>query len=122
MKTNIKSTYLQLTPAIEAYVADKLNYLHKFLTGDQDAVRADVELAKITEHHKQGEVYRAEIHLHAAGQDLYSSETADNLFTAIDLVKDEMLKQLRTSNKKRLTLLRRGGRLIKKIIRRWYHK
>ena len=121
MKTNIKVTAFSLTPALEDYVKEKLAHLNKLLPADHNSIRADIELAKITEHHKQGEVYRAEIHLHVGGQDLYTSETAGTIFAAIDLVKDEMIHQLRTTNKKRLTLFKRGGRLLKQMLKGWYH-
>jgi ribosomal subunit interface protein len=77
MKINIKGVNLELTQAINTYIEDRINGLEKFISGDdlkqwdeknQAAVEADVEIARTTNHHRQGDVYRAEVNIKVPGR------------------------------------------------------
>ena len=120
MKINLKATNLTLTPPINNYLAEKLATLEKLLPAGDESVRADVELARVTKRHRQGEVFKAEINLHLAGFNCYAAETAEEPYAAIDLVRDEIARQIKTRTEKRHSLLRRGGRRIKNMLRRLY--
>ncbi|MFW5853117.1 MAG: ribosome hibernation-promoting factor, HPF/YfiA family [Patescibacteria group bacterium] len=116
MNINIKTTNIELTEAIEEYLQTKLDYLKKFISKDQSGVQADVEIGKTTEHHRSGEVYRAEINLEIPGMNLFRAEaTAEDLYAAIDKVKDEMAKQIKSKKSKHKDLLKKGGRRLKNM-------
>lgn len=117
MKINIKATGLELTPAIAAYVENKLSGVERFLNQNDESRSANVEIAKTTQHHKHGEVFRAEIRLHTAGHDYYAEARADDLYAAIDKLKDEISAEVKSRRDKQNTLLRRGGRKIKHMLR-----
>lgn len=120
MNINIKATGIALTPAIESYLREKLAHLEKFLDPADPTLRCEVEVGRTTQHHRHGDVFKAEINLHLAGRNLYAANSADDLYAAIDLVKDEIASEIKTFTKKRSTLLRRGGRLVKDILRGLY--
>lgn len=95
MQINIKSTLIPLTPAIESYVHKKIGALEKFLKQFKPAsVEARVEVGKTTEHHHKGDVFRAEVNLHIPKQLLRAEYEAGDLYAAIDLVHDELKRQI----------------------------
>jgi ribosomal subunit interface protein len=116
MKINIKGTGIELTPAIQAYVEKKLSVVGKYLEVNESLV-AQVEVGKNSQHHKTGEVFRAEAHLIGGGVDLYVVSEQADLYAAIDLLKDELSHKLNHLKGKRMTLTRRGGQMIKNMMR-----
>ena len=115
MRINIKATNITTTPAISEYIDKKVNMLEKFLA-NQD-VLVNVEVGKTTRHHKSGDVFRAEIQIIADGKDYYAVSETDDLYAAIDKVKDEIVHELTSKRKKALHLLRRGGAKIKNLLK-----
>lgn len=119
MKTNIKATTIELTPALSDYVEKKLALLNKLTKYYEDSY-ANVEIGKITRHHKAGEVFFAEINLHMDGKMFREVVDETELYSAIDQAKDKMEEDLSTYLKKKNRLLRRSGRAVKNFIRGFY--
>ena len=120
MKINFKGTNLNLTPEILDYCREKLSHLEKLLAEDESA-STEVELGKTTRHHKHGEIFRAEVNLHTAGRRFRSEAVAEDLYAAIDEAKDELSTEVKRYRKKQGTLLRRGGRRVKDLLRGVYN-
>ena len=118
MKTNVKITNLEMTPAIQAYLDDKLSHLDKLVVGREDEVLASVELGKETEHHKQGDIFKAEVNIRFDGRNFYTVAREADLYAAIDVVRDQAAEELKAYRNKKNTLLRRGGRFIKNMFKR----
>lgn len=122
MNINIKATGIELTPAISDYVHKKLEMVEKYID-DSGAVVAQVEVAKVTEHHQHGDIYRAEIHLTGGGTDVYTAEETEDIFSSLDKVKDEIIQQLTRTKGKEQTLVRKGGQMIKNALKfGWFRK
>ncbi len=117
MRKDIKTTNLTLTNAIRDYVDQKINHLDRLISSGDESVHAQVELDMTTHHHHKGKLFRAEINLRVAGKEFRAVETAENLYAAIDLVKDELARELKGYKNKRLDMFRRGGRLLKSILK-----
>lgn len=117
MKTNIKATNIDLTPAIADYVEKKIQMLEKHLDPSLTGVLASVEVGKSSKHHKSGSVFRAEIHLAGGGLDLYADSEQEDLYGAIDTVKDEIARILEESKDKKETLSRKGARAVKNMMK-----
>jgi len=117
MNINIKATGIELTGALHDYVIDKVGSLERFLAFDKDAIIATVEIGKTTNHHKLGDFFRAEINLSFPGQSLRAETTESDLYAAIDIAKDNLAEEIKSVNKKKNTLVKRGGRLLKSILR-----
>ncbi len=79
----IKATGIELTDAIKEAVEKDLASLDALTSRWGDAVTADVEVGKTTNHHHKGEIFRAEINLHVSGKTLRAEETAEDLYAAI---------------------------------------
>lgn len=91
--TNIVATNMELTDAIRAYVEEKLLGLAKFCEGYSPCDCA-VEVGRTSQHHQKGEVWRAEAHLTIPGASIHAEHVAEELYAAIDAVKDEVKRQL----------------------------
>ncbi len=116
MNINIKTTTISLTPAISDYVEKRLRPMESFLAGDTTA-QCDIELAKTTNHHKQGDIFKAEIHIVGKDMNIYASVEKEDLYVAIDLVKDEVMRKLISTKDKKQSMIRKGGAKVKNIIK-----
>jgi ribosomal subunit interface protein len=115
MKINTKATSITLTPSISEYIEKKVMPLDKFFQVGEALM--NVEVGRTTRHHKSGEIFRAEIRVSYNGQEYYSVAEAEDLYAAIDEVKDEITRELSSGKKKSLHLLRRGGAKIKELLK-----
>ena len=112
MNIIIKGSHIEITPAIEMYVTKKLNALDKFLN-ENSKVQAD--LGKTSNHHKSGDIFKAEFNVNSHGQ--YSRVVVENadLYAAIDEAQDQLFEILASKKDKKLTLWRRGAQTIKAL-------
>ncbi|MFM2357796.1 MAG: hypothetical protein RJA61_533 [Candidatus Parcubacteria bacterium] len=117
IKTNIKATNIELTDSIREYVQKKIDLLEKYVEPNDSSAMCDVEVGKTTMHHKTGDVFKAEMNLHIAGKYVYAVSEKDSLNAALDDVKDEIARSISSHNKKRAGLVRRGGALVKAILK-----
>ena len=116
VKTNIKATNISFTPSRNEYIEKKMAMLDKFFHGNED-VLASIEVGKSNKHHKSGDIFRAEIHITTNGDSFYVTADKEDLYAAIDEVKDQMARELTSKRKKTLRLFRRGGAKIKDILK-----
>lgn len=114
---NLKGTGIELTDAIKSYANEKVASLEKLIDKDDTSVIASIEVEKTTEHHKSGDVFRAEINMHIAGANLRAEHTEEDLYAAIDGAKDAMARELRSHKNKQKTLEKKGGGIIKRLLR-----
>ena len=116
MNINTKTSNVTLTEAISDYVEKRLKKIGKLVGGDT-SVMCDVELARTTEHHNKGDIFRAEIHIVGSGKNLFASSEKEDLYTAIDDARDEILRELKANKEKKLSLVRRGGARVKAMLK-----
>ena len=117
MRTNIKATGIELTGALSDYVMSKMGMLDK-LTANFGDVLASVEIGKETNHHKTGNWFFAEANLKCDGKMLRHVAEETDLYAAIDKMKDGLAEELRTFEKRKNTLFRRGSRALKNLFAR----
>lgn len=115
MRVQIKATNLDLTSSIEEYARKRVAAFEKFLSSE-DLV--SVELARTTRHHKSGDIFKAEIFLRDSGKEYYAVSEKEDLYAAIDDVKDEIVREIKSYKGKMRTLFRRGGARVKNFIKR----
>jgi putative sigma-54 modulation protein len=121
MKTNVKATNITLTPAITDYIDKRIDILNKYFREDEE-VLVNVEVGKSTQHHKSGDVFRAEIQVDADQGVFYAAIETEDLYSSIDQAKDQMARELSSDKKKSQSLLRRGGAKIKNILKGIWRK
>ncbi len=112
--TQIKTTNMDLTDALRDYVTKRIASLDKFSKGDSNAY---VEVGKTTNHHKSGDVYKAEINLTLDGKTYRSESETSDLYAAIDEAKDDLFESITTEKDRNQTLWKRGARSVKKMLK-----
>jgi len=116
MKTNIKGTNLSLSDAITSYVDKKLKKIDKFVS-DDSAIQCDVELARTTDHHNKGEIFQVDIHVVGSGKNYFARAEKEDLYTAIDDARDDIVRELKAGKAKRISVVRRSGARVKDMMR-----
>lgn len=117
MLINVKSSGIPLTDAIKSYFQEKISSLEKIVTHSGE-VSADAQVVKLSAHHHKGEMYKAEVNMHVSGGLVRAEAQSEDLYAAIDAVKDELSEKLKSKKEKRESLFLRGSRLAKRILRR----
>jgi len=116
MTTNIKATNMELTLAISDYVNKKIESISKFIPQGEKVV-IYVEVGKTTNHHKQGDYFKAEFEVTIGGMKFFTDSKKSDLYKAIDDAKDEIVKQIKSNKKRKNTLFKRGATSVKKMIK-----
>lgn len=109
MKPNIKASNLEITPAIQSFIEKKTDMIEKYL-GKLKVTNCEFEIELTTKHHNKGEIFRAEISLSIPGEVLWTDCTADDLYKAIDKVKDNIVDLIVKHKDKRIAKRRTAKR------------
>lgn len=116
MNIKIRSTNFELTSAINDYINKKISSLQKFLPADN--ILCEVEIGRTTTHHKSGDIFRAEVNIVESGNNqIYAVAEETDLYSAIDIVRDEAEREIVSRKNKRNTLFRRGAVKIKNLMK-----
>ena len=116
MATNIKATNIELTGSISDYVNKKIESINKFVNFGQE-INIYVEVGKTTNHHKQGDYFKAEFGVILDGEKFFVASEKNDLYKAIDDAKDEIVKRIKNNKKRKNTLFKRGATSVKKMIK-----
>ncbi len=112
---NYKTNNLDVDEFLRALCEKKLETLQKFFQEHQE-VSADIEF-QLEGASNSGKQYKIEVNLTIDGQ-LYRAEATEESFEqAIDEVRNELDKELRRDKRKRTSLMKRGGRALKNLLR-----
>lgn len=117
MNKNIKATNIEITPAISDYLEKRLSAFDRFIPADDTSAMCQVEVGKTTKHHKSGDFFKAEVNLRVSGKNFYAVSEKEDLYAAIDEVKDEIVYQMTSEKDKSMTLMRKGALRFKNIIK-----
>lgn len=116
MNIVIKATNMELTEAIKDYANKRAMSFEKLFANDS-GILVEIELGKDTNHHKQGEMYRAEINISGGGQAYRAMYSGVDIYSAIDEVRDEIERKVTNSRDRSRSLFRRGARSVKKMLK-----
>lgn len=118
METRIKSDY-QLTPEVREYLDGRLSTLEKFLGGNAELARCEVELGRAAGRPKHGKnLWFAEMCIVRPGRErIYARNNAETVNAAIDDVKEEIERQLLRDRQLHRRVFRKGGAVLKRIMR-----
>ena len=116
MNIKITGVHLVITDAIKDYVNDRLGSLSKY-SKESGGMRIDVELCKTTAHHNNGDVFQAEAHAHHMGEIINVKSVRDDLYAAIDELKDMLAREFTEKKDKKLSIFKRTARRIKKLLK-----
>lgn len=105
---------MDVTDAIYTYVTKRFEGINKFL---MENAQVEVKLSRTTNHHKSGDIFRAEVNIQNNGDQTYAAEEKADLYAAIDALRDEVMQILSSKKGKRESLWKRGKQKIKNLIK-----
>lgn len=91
MTINIKGTGIELTEAIKKYITEKMESLEKFF---DNITGVDIDVGIRSTHHNKGKIYYAEFNLSVPKHMIRVEKDAEDLYKAIDKVKDHLKVEL----------------------------
>jgi ribosomal subunit interface protein len=119
MKVEVKTTNMDMTPAISEYITKKLVDIERMINVKEDTeVLAEIEVGKTTEHHQSGDnLFKAEMNLTISGSMYRSVAKKADIYEAIDEMKDEIMRLIKKDKEKIMDGVRKGGRQAKEMLR-----
>ena len=120
MKINFQAKGMESTLAIHDYVAKRVTNLSKLLdkleqtTGE---ILINFNVAKTTNHHKAGEFFHADCSVLTKRGKYFSSEDKEDLYEAIDAVKENLFREISKDKDRKQTLFKRGATSVKKMMK-----
>lgn len=109
---------MEMTDAIRDYALEKMKTLEKFIPQDDSSTKLALELSKTTNHHTHGDFFEAEAQLHIRGKVITVKTTQDDLYKAVDILKDMLSRELIQHKDKGRSLFRRSAHNVKSLFKR----
>jgi len=94
LNIDIRGEEMPLTEAIEDAIQKKLGTLSKYMETVSDPKTLRVNVGKVSDHHKKGNIFKAEADLLIPGHKIHAEIHAEELYAAIDQLKDELKVRL----------------------------
>jgi ribosomal subunit interface protein len=116
MNITIKATHSELTDASRTMIEQKLSALHKFVGNEMSALCA-CEVEESLEVVRAGSKFRAEGNLSFTGKNFHAKAMGETLEEAVDMLRDELIREVQRTRGKNRSLLRRGGSALKRMLR-----
>jgi ribosomal subunit interface protein len=107
----------ELTDAIKDYATDKMVYLEKFLNHDAAEATFNLRLGKTALSRQNGNIYYAEVSIHTPEKNYGGRIESDDTYVAIDLLKDELARNISHHRDKVRTLEKREAQKFKQDLR-----
>jgi len=111
---------MELSDSIRDYVEKRITHLGKLLAQHEGEVNIDFEVSKTTNHHESGKIYRADCNVTMFGPGggmFYSSSDQEDLYAAIDDVKDKIFKEVKRTKSRKQALWKKGATRLKSILK-----
>lgn len=95
MQINITASELDLTEPLKKYIDTHIGSLSKYLKRfNEGLIRAEVEVARTSQHHRHGDVYYAEVNLTLSGKLLRATQQGEDVRECIDKVRDILQREI----------------------------
>ncbi|GMU25473.1 ribosome-associated translation inhibitor RaiA [Patescibacteria group bacterium] len=91
MYINIQPKSMELTDAVKSYCEEKFHMLEKYYDHIEEI---NCELGMTSRKHNKGSIYTCTGHLFVPGKDFYVEKQEEDLYKAIDKVKDHLQEML----------------------------
>jgi putative sigma-54 modulation protein len=120
MQINLQSKNMELTEAIKDYVLKRVTNLEKLLANIEEKkgeARVNFEVRRTTKHHKAGEIFHADCMINIDGKKFFGESDHEDLYSAIDEVKQKLFNDIEKNKDRRQTLFKRGALSVKKMLK-----
>ena len=113
----VKGTGITLTPAIDSAIDKIVEALNKYIDPSDTAALVEIEVGKTSNHHKSGDIFRAEINFRSKIGNIRAEAEKEDLYVAMTAVKDEITETLRSKKAKKIDFARRSGTQLKTVLK-----
>lgn len=104
MKIMIHGLHMEVTPSIYAHIEEKIGSIAHMLDAKHlQLAEVRVEVGRTTEHHNKGDVHYAEANLKMGSEFFRATSNHEDLYAAINEVRDELERQLRKHKTKEIS-------------------
>ena len=120
MQIKIQAKNMELTEAIHEYIEKRVTNLGKLLSEIEEKsgeIQVFFNVSKTTQHHKGGDFFHADCSVIIQGKKFYASADKEDLYGAIDDVKESLFNEINKNKDRRKTLFKRGALSIKKMMK-----
>lgn len=107
----------ELTSALKQKLEEKLSSLLKYLKESEDSVTFNARLGKTSNHHNNGKIYYVEVSVHSPHKNYGARIEAEEIYAAIDLIRDELAQNINHHKEKIRDLSRKEEIKFKQEIR-----
>jgi putative sigma-54 modulation protein len=114
----ITGVHLEITDAIREYTFEKMKSIEKLVPKDDTSSKVTVDLTKTSNHHVHGQVFQAEAHLHVRGKNISVKTTQEDLYKAVDVIKDMLVRELSQHKDKDRSIFRRSAHSVKALFKK----
>lgn len=120
MRVVVKGTHVELTPALNAYIEEKLvASMRKFMDNrDSSLPLLEIEFERTTRHHHKGKIWRAEANMTFGKIMIRGEAYGEDPHEAIDLLEEELKREVKSFKEKTKTKARTTARDIKRKLKR----
>ncbi len=118
MKVEIFAKDVELTPELKKYIEKKTESFEKVLGKSNEERKFDFRIGRNTKAHQKGKIFFAEGRVETPNKAYGGKVKGGTESEVIDKLKDEILKKIRRNKDKKDSLIKRGGRKIKELLRR----
>jgi ribosomal subunit interface protein len=109
---------MEMTVALKEYTLEKMKTLEKYVPKDDTSAKLTVELSKTTNHHTHGDIFQAEGRLHIRGKETTVKTTQNDLYKAIDVLKDMLIREVANYKDKERSIVRRSAYKVKALFKK----
>lgn len=120
MKFNLKTSGFRIDDALRAWVDRKIVKTAEKLLEKEERMKPailDIEIEKETRHHRKGRIWRAEGNLSLPGRLLRAEVSAEDIRSAVDMLEEEISREIKKYKERYVSRLMRGARAAKKELK-----
>lgn len=119
MQIDLQAKNIEITEAIRDYIEKKVTNLGKVLAqieANGGEVRVLFDIGRITKH-KGGEIFHADCLVNVDGKEFYASADKEDLYEAVDDIKENLFNEISKNKDKKISLFHRGARKMKNVLK-----
>jgi ribosomal subunit interface protein len=118
MQINITHNNFELTESINNYILEKLGQVENHISLKDDQVMTlNVEVGKISSHHKHGNHYEVKCKLKYGTRSVHITSINEDLYKSIDEAKDKLNDEVAHGSDKDRSVMKRFARRFKDFIK-----
>ncbi len=112
---NIHAINMEMTEAIKQRFTEKINSLDKFLDQNDESIKCNARVYKETS--RTGDIFKAEVSIHTSGKNFGGVSEKEDLYAAIDNVKDIVERKIVSYKDKKRSIFKRGAMKAKALLK-----